>query len=121
MAKPVRTTPQADLHILELDAWWRANSDKAPDLFEQELSMAFRTISSAPHVGKRYPHPEVAVYRVLLRSTRHHVYYVSVTTTSSSSPSGVRSKARGPISWIWVPSAPRAEDGLAEVHGNRTG
>jgi plasmid stabilization system protein ParE len=76
MAKPVRTTPQADLHILELDAWWRANRDKALDLFEQELSMAFRTISTAPHVGKRYPHPQAAVYRVLMRSTRHHVYYV---------------------------------------------
>ena len=76
MARPVRTTPQADLHILELDAWWRAHREKAPDLFEQELSMAFRTISAAPHAGKRYPHPDAAVYRVLMRATRNHVYYV---------------------------------------------
>ena len=76
MTKPVRTTPQADLHILELDTWWRANRDKAPNLFEQELAIAFRTISSAPHAGKRYPHPEAKVYRVLMRSTRNHVYYV---------------------------------------------
>jgi plasmid stabilization system protein ParE len=76
VAKPVRTTPQADLHILELDAWWRENRDKAPDLFEQELSMTFRTIGSAPYAGKRYPHPDADVYRVLMRSTRNHVYYV---------------------------------------------
>jgi hypothetical protein len=31
------------LHILELDSWWREHRDKAPDLFEQELSIAFRT------------------------------------------------------------------------------
>ena len=76
MAKPVRTTPEADLHILEIDSWWRTHRDKAPDLFEQELAMAFRTISSAPGAGKRYPHEEAKVYRLLLRSTRNHVYYV---------------------------------------------
>ena len=76
MGKPVRTTPQADLHILELDSWWRANRERAPDLFEQELSMALRTISSAPHVGKRYPHAGADVNRMLMRTTRNHVYYV---------------------------------------------
>lgn len=34
MSKPVVTTSRADLQILELDAWWRENRDKAPDLFE---------------------------------------------------------------------------------------
>jgi plasmid stabilization system protein ParE len=76
VAKPVRTTPEADVHILELDAWWRAHRDKAPELFEQELSIAFKTISAAPHVGKRYHHPEADVRRVLMRTTRKHVYYV---------------------------------------------
>ena len=77
MSKPVRTTPQADLLILELDLWWREHRDRAPDLFEQELAVAFRTIGTAPLAGKRYPHPEVVgVRRVLLRTTRNHVYYV---------------------------------------------
>jgi hypothetical protein len=57
MSKPVRTTPLADLHILELDAWWRENREKAPDLFDQELALAFRTIAAAPAAGRRYPHP----------------------------------------------------------------
>jgi plasmid stabilization system protein ParE len=80
MSKPLRTTPQADLHILELDCWWRQNRDKAPDLFEQELAAAFRAISSAPHAGKGYPHPEAGVRRFLLRTTRDHVYYVERAT-----------------------------------------
>ena len=61
MSKPVYTTPQADLHILEIDAWWRANRDRAPDLFEEELPLAFRLLESAPVVGKRYPHPKALV------------------------------------------------------------
>lgn len=76
MGKDARTTPQADLHILELDAWWREHRDKAPDLFEQELAIAFRTISAAPSAGKIYPHPAAKVRRFLMRSTRNHVYYV---------------------------------------------
>lgn len=76
MAKPVRTTPQADLHILELDNWWREHRDKSPDLFEQELAAALRTIEAAPQAGKRYPHPRAEIRRLVLRATRNHVYYV---------------------------------------------
>ncbi len=76
MSKPVRTTPLADLQILALDAWWREHREKAADLFEQELALAFRTISAAPAVGKRYPHPAGTVRRVLMRATRNHIYYV---------------------------------------------
>lgn len=76
MTKPVRTTALADMQMLELDAWWRANREKAPDLFEQELANGLRTIASAPGAGKRFPHPEADVRRLLLRSTRNHVYYV---------------------------------------------
>lgn len=80
VAKPVRTTPEADHHILTIDAWWREHRDKAPDLFEQELSIAFKTIAAAPNAGKRYMHSDadadVDVRRVLMRTTRKHVYYV---------------------------------------------
>lgn len=76
MGKPVRTTSEADAQILAADDWWRDNREKAPDLFEQELAMAIRTISSAPSAGRRYPHPDADVRRVLMRTTRHHVYYV---------------------------------------------
>ena len=32
--------------------WWRENRDKAPDLFEEELALTFRMLSTAPGVGK---------------------------------------------------------------------
>jgi hypothetical protein len=51
MSKPVVTTPQADLQILAMDDWWRSNRDKAPDLFEEELALAFQMLESAPGVG----------------------------------------------------------------------
>ena len=78
MDKPVFTTPQADLQISAIDEWWRENRDKAPDLFEEELALAFRMLAAAPGTGKRYPHPAAKVRRVLLRSTRNHVYYVEL-------------------------------------------
>lgn len=76
MDKPVFTTPNADLQILAIDSWWRENRDKAPGLFAEELALAFRMLAAAPGVGKRYPHPRASVRRILLRSTRHHVYYI---------------------------------------------
>jgi plasmid stabilization system protein ParE len=76
MTKPVRTSAVADAHAEALDAWWRENREKSPDLFAEELAMAFRTISAAPGAGKSYPHPEAHVRRVLMRATRTHVYYV---------------------------------------------
>src|SRR5262245_6290752 len=78
MIKPVLTTAEADEHILALDGWWRENREKAPDLFEQELALAFRTIAAAPGSGKRYPHPRAHVRRVLMRATRNDVYYVEL-------------------------------------------
>ena len=59
--------------------WWRENRDKAPDLFEEELALTFSLLSTAPGVGKRYPHPGAQVRRVLScgpRGITHYVDYV---------------------------------------------
>jgi len=76
VSKPVRTTPEANGHILELDAWWRVHRHDAPDLFERELAASFRTVAAAPGLGKRYPHASDAVRRMLMPSTRNHIYYL---------------------------------------------
>ncbi len=76
MSKPIITSDRAELQIVEIDAWWREHRDKAPDLFEEELAEVSRLISSAPGAGKRVPHPTEDVRRVMMRKTRHHVYYV---------------------------------------------
>jgi plasmid stabilization system protein ParE len=76
LSKPVITSDRAELQIIEIDAWWRGHRNKAPDLFEAELSDTLRLIGSAPRAGKRVAHPTEEVRRAMMRKTRHHVYYV---------------------------------------------
>jgi plasmid stabilization system protein ParE len=78
MTRAVIVSPEAEAQIAAIDAWWRGNRLAAPDLFAEELAEAFSTIELAPEAGQRYPHPDVkGVRRILLRATRHHVYYLS--------------------------------------------
>ena len=77
--KAVRTSQQADLHILEIDAWWSRNRDKAPNLFMEELAAAFDLIGRHPMSGKLVrgvEHP--GVRRLPLRKTRFHIYYLEI-------------------------------------------
>ncbi|MCE9584765.1 MAG: type II toxin-antitoxin system RelE/ParE family toxin [Planctomycetes bacterium] len=72
----VVVTPEASQQVLRIEEWWRRERTAAPDLFTEELASAFEFIGNAPQAGRRYPHATVAkVRRVLLRSSRHHVYY----------------------------------------------
>jgi plasmid stabilization system protein ParE len=74
---PVRTTPEADAQILEIDSWWRSNRDASPNLFLGELTEAFDTVGDAPYLGRLYRQsPIPGTRRVLLKGTRYHVYYV---------------------------------------------
>lgn len=77
MSRPVIVSPEAEANIDAIDTWWRWNRPAAPGLFAEELAAAIDLLQQAPEVGRRYPYPEVkGVRRVLLRATRHHVYYV---------------------------------------------
>jgi plasmid stabilization system protein ParE len=73
----VRTTPEADAQIREIDEWWRTNRPAAPDLFLHELTASFGIIGHAPHIGRLYRRSSVpGARRLLLKGTRYHVYYV---------------------------------------------
>jgi plasmid stabilization system protein ParE len=75
---PVRTTPEADAQIREIDDWWRRNRPAAPDLFFDELTASFATLGHTPQIGRLYRQaPVPGTRRVLLKGTRYHVYYVS--------------------------------------------
>lgn len=77
MSLPVRTTPEADTQIREIDNWWRNNRPASPNLFADELTTVFDIIGHAPHIGRLYRQSPVAsARRVLLKGTRYHVYYV---------------------------------------------
>lgn len=69
-----------DVHLI--DNWWRANRQSALGLFAEELMAALALLEVAPEMGRPYRYRVVpGLRRVLLRSTRHHVYYVVVEDT----------------------------------------
>ena len=77
MSLPVRTTPEADAQIREIDGWWRSNRPAAPDLFLDELTASFDILGDAPHIGRLYRQSPIAgTRRVLLKGACYHVYYV---------------------------------------------
>jgi plasmid stabilization system protein ParE len=68
--------PEVQAEIAAIDAWWRENRPAAPELFLEELAASCELLAGAPRIGREYSHPSVTdVRRVLLRSTRYHVYY----------------------------------------------
>ena len=76
MTLPVRTTPEADGQIREIDDWWRTNRRSSPDLFIDELIASFAVLGDAPQIGRLYRQsPVPATRRLLLKQTRYHVYY----------------------------------------------
>jgi len=50
----VRTTPEAEEQIREIDSWWRTNRAASPDLFLDELTAAFDIVRHAPMIGRLY-------------------------------------------------------------------
>ena len=78
MSLPVRTTPEADTQIREIDTWWRRNRHASPNLFADELGASFDIIGNAPGIGRLYRRsPVPGTRRILLKGTRYHVYYCS--------------------------------------------
>lgn len=71
----VLLAPEARDQARAIDAWWRENRPAATELFAAELSSAFSTLASAPRSGSPYMSVRKGVRRLLLRSTRYHVYY----------------------------------------------
>jgi plasmid stabilization system protein ParE len=74
---PVRTTPEADAQIDDIDDWWRENRPSAPNLFLDELATSFEVLSHTPQIGRAYRQsPVPGTRRILLKGSRYHVYYV---------------------------------------------
>jgi len=72
----VEIVARAEQQVRRIDAWWRLHRDEVPELFTDELHAATQRLESAPSSGSPYPAAELhGVRRVLLRRTRHHVYY----------------------------------------------
>lgn len=78
VSRPVETTPVADAQIETINNWWTANRPAAPALFAQELATCFDLLSVQPGLGRSYRRAATNnVRRLLLRTSRYHVYYIS--------------------------------------------
>ena len=77
MTARIVVAPEALEQAEAIDDWWRSNRPSAPGLFADELASALATLAEAPLIGRRIEYGDEAVQlrRVLLRSTRFHVYY----------------------------------------------
>ena len=76
MTTRVVVTPEAAEQIRIIDGWWRRERPAAPMLFSEEFAGSLVLIAGAPQAGRIYPHLTVSeVRRILLRSSRFHVYY----------------------------------------------
>jgi hypothetical protein len=72
-------TPEAEEQAEYCDTWWRRNRLGSPDLFAQELAQAKVLLQKAPDIGSIYATIDDVVFRrLLMRKTRHHLYYVLV-------------------------------------------
>ena len=59
-----------------IDEWWRSNRPSAPDLFATELESMLGAAALMPSLGALARSDRVrGVRRLLLRTTRYHVYY----------------------------------------------
>jgi len=72
---PVRFSREAEEQLRTRRIWWRANRDKAPDLFDRELAEAIdrlrRSARTLPIFVKRAGH---VVRRYLMPKTHCHLY-----------------------------------------------
>lgn len=75
MTTRVVVTTEAAEQIRNIDGWWRRERPAAP-CCSPKSSLAHSFIAGAPQAGRLYPHATVSeVRRILLRSSRFHVYY----------------------------------------------
>ena len=76
MSLPVRATSRAMRQMREADAWWRENRKAARQTFGNELAGVLALVAESPAMGQPYlATPVERVRRVLLPTTRYHVYY----------------------------------------------
>jgi plasmid stabilization system protein ParE len=96
MTTVLRVTPETEAQVEQAAAWWRENRPAAPDLFSQELAGAFDLLARAPQVGRRYLRRSIpGLRRLLLPSTRYHVYYVHAAGSDTCVILAVWSAVRG--------------------------
>ena len=76
MKARVIASEQADLDVVEEHAWWQEHRADSPGLFLDELADAYTLLAEQPLAGIACTLAEGRIVRrLILKRTRHHVYY----------------------------------------------
>jgi plasmid stabilization system protein ParE len=76
LSLPVEFSDDAREQADAASTWWRANRERAPDLFDDELAAATERLASSSSLTPVYATVGGAeVRRLLLPRTRYHVYF----------------------------------------------
>jgi len=68
---------EAEGHLHEINEWWIANRAAAPRLVLDEFERCVSLVAFSPDVGLRFHRtPIPGVRRLVMKRTKHHVYYV---------------------------------------------
>ena len=65
--------PARGEQVRSISLWWLTHRDKAPTLFEDELTRALSLLAEAPQLGARVRSRRADVRRLLLRASGVHV------------------------------------------------
>jgi len=69
-------SPEARACLSTINTWWRANRNKNPNLFDDEVERVTGLLENSPEIGHVYKvRGGVTIHRVLLEKTRHYLYY----------------------------------------------
>ena len=71
----VELTAQAAQQLAQAREWWRANRDKAPHAFDDDVSALFRLLEGRPELVGRVLEQLPTVRRVHLRRIRYYAYF----------------------------------------------
>ena|SRR5436190_8533855 len=95
---PVKATPIANGQIQKAARWWRANRDKAPNAFKEELDRGFALISQRPDVGAIATNVNLkGVRRIHLSRIRYFLYYRAMSDHVEVLDLWHSSRLRGPV------------------------
>ena len=90
----------AEEQLREIVEWWHEHRPAAPDLVMDDLDRCVSLLESAPDAGPRFRRTAVpGVRRLIMKRTKHIVYYDAETRSSTSLPYGERQNSALPFCW----------------------
>jgi plasmid stabilization system protein ParE len=108
----------AEEQLDEIVEWWRTHREASPMLVMDEFDRCVSLLESSPDAGARFHRSRVpGVRRLVMRRTKHHVYYLHTSRTPSSTSSRSWARQRPAIRSCSIrANEPDRDASLADEH-----